>query len=221
VNPQSWNRYAYGRNNPLSFVDIDGNVAVGYTGLQLPFSKSNPNGGIHSIGRYLDGRPGIGPAKVFRHTQVARGVQYLIDEYQKNPTQPVIVFGHSRGASAAIQTAGLLQTAGIPVDLLITIDPVLIDPTLRQSVPSNVRQLVNFYESESPLQGTYMTGDFSATDVENHQLPSIGSPHSSADEWVLYSSELIRLVSELQEEQRRKESRLPCPKKDPTCIRNR
>ncbi|MFY9551657.1 MAG: RHS repeat-associated core domain-containing protein [Thermoanaerobaculia bacterium] len=222
ANPQSWNRYAYTLGNPMKYLDPSGDVAVGFTGLQFPPWKAPRDGGIQSIGRYLSQLKGIGPVRVLTHWSTAAALDFVVSEYRKDPTKPVVLFGHSRGASAAISTAQRLKALGIPVDLLITIDPVMIDPSLQQAVPSNVRKVANFYERESPLISSYLTGEAS-TDVENRELPSLNDPHSSADDWVVYSNELVRLVSGLLEEARKREKgeRLPCSKGDSTCRTDR
>jgi hypothetical protein len=129
----------------------------------------------------------------------------------------------SRGAAAAVQAARLLQASGIAVDLLLTVDPVMIDPKLGQKVPTNVKHLVNFFEQDSPLLATHLAGDLDYTDVENRQLPEGRyQPHRSADEWVLYSDQLVRLISDLQEDQRRKrEQKPPCSAGDKSCTVDR
>ena len=218
ANPGTWNRYAFALGNPLRFLDPDGRAAAGFTGL------GNPAGsGVHGIGGFLNGKAGIGPARVFRHQDVAQAVSFLIAEHKKDPTAAVVLFGHSRGAAAAVKAARLLQASGIAVDLLLTIDPVMLDPKLRQKVPPNVRHLVNFFEQDSRLLATHLAGDLDYTDVENRQLPSGRyQPHTSADEWVLYSDQLVRLISDLQEEQRRKEQRKPpCSAGDKGCTVDR
>lgn len=218
ADPGTWNRYAYALGNPLRFLDPDGRAAAGFTGL-----GNVAGSGVHGIGGFLNGKAGIGPAKVFRHQDVAQAVSFLIAEHKKDPTAAVVLFGHSRGAATAVHAARLLQASGIPVDLLLTIDPVMIDPKLRQTVPTNVRHLVNFFEQDSDLLATHLAGDLNYTDVENRRIPEgLYQPHRSADEWVLYSDQLIRLVSELQKEQRRKEKQKPpCSARDPGCTVDR
>ena len=72
--------------------------------------------------------------------QVYRAAQWhelasALTTTRKNPlpTEPLVLIGFSYGADDAIETARQLQTANIPVDLLITIDPVTPPP-----VPPNV-----------------------------------------------------------------------------------
>lgn len=55
---------------------------------------------------------------------------------------PLVLIGFSYGADDVIEMARVLEGRGIPVDLLITIDPVT-----PSRVPRNVRECVNFYQS--------------------------------------------------------------------------
>ena len=148
ANPQSWNRYAYTLNNPMKHVDPDGNVAVGFTGM-----KNGPLSGVWGVAHAFSKHPELGFTRVFAHQEVAQALGFIRAELHKNPDQPVVIFGHSRGAASSLKLAGMLKEAGISVDLLLTIDPVMIDPVLRQKVPSNVALAVNYWESVSPLLG--------------------------------------------------------------------
>ncbi len=97
---------------------------------------------------------------------------------------------------------------GIKVDLLLTIDPVMLDPEAPQRVPSNVRRAVNYWETESsPLGGIYLTGDPSTTDVENRRLTE---PHGLTDDHVAQSSqELGELMRALELQLKEKEKKQP------------
>jgi pimeloyl-ACP methyl ester carboxylesterase len=56
--------------------------------------------------------------------------------------EPLVLIGHSYGADDAIRIARQLEKADIPVDLLVTLDPVTPPP-----VPGNVRRALNIYQS--------------------------------------------------------------------------
>lgn len=74
-----------------------------------------------------------------QHTEATSAAQWIIDNH--TPTSgPIILVGHSLGADETITLARKLERANIPVDLLITLDPVNAGP-----VPANVRQAINFY----------------------------------------------------------------------------
>ena len=56
--------------------------------------------------------------------------------------RPVILVGHSLGANEQIKVARVLNKLGIPVDLLVTVDPVS-----QTIIPPNVLHAMNFYKS--------------------------------------------------------------------------
>jgi hypothetical protein len=64
----------------------------------------------------------------------------IVANYRNGDRGPVILMGHSAGADATIDVARKLQGSGIPVALIVNFDPVSPDP-----VPSNVKQIVNYY----------------------------------------------------------------------------
>lgn len=60
------------------------------------------------------------------------------------PPTRLVLIGHSLGANDIISMAEMLGQAGVGVDLLIPIDATAPPP-----VPSNVRRVVNFYQSNN------------------------------------------------------------------------
>jgi pimeloyl-ACP methyl ester carboxylesterase len=77
------------------------------------------------------------------HAQAYREEQWadLADWIKTHPQQPLILIGFSYGADDVILISRRLNEAHIPVDLLITIDPVT-----PAAIPPNVKRCVNFYE---------------------------------------------------------------------------
>lgn len=65
----------------------------------------------------------------------------------------IVIYGHSWGASETVTLARRLNTLGIPVLLTIQVDSVAKSNEDDRSIPPNVRQAVNFYESEGLLHG--------------------------------------------------------------------
>ncbi len=66
----------------------------------------------------------------------------IVTYYQKHKAhRPIILVGHSLGANEQIKVARNLEKAGIPVDLLVTVDAVS-----QTIVPSNVKHAMNFYK---------------------------------------------------------------------------
>ena len=71
---------------------------------------------------------------------------------EKNAAR-VILYGHSWGASETVTLARRLEQLGIPVLLTIQIDSVEKLNENDGSIPPNVREAVNFYETEGTSHG--------------------------------------------------------------------
>jgi len=213
ANPQSWNRYAYTLNNPVKYVDPNGDVAVGFTGL-----GNSPLGGIHDIAHAFAQHAQFGMARVFRHQDVRQAYAFTQAELRKNPDQPVVLFGHSRGAAASLVLAQMLNASGVHVDLLLTIDPVIIDPVHRQTVPSNVGLAVNYWETgDFPFEGIYLSADPQNTDIENRRVIT---SHNAIDELVANPQViegLIDRVSKMLQEARAKKQKSICDTRNRPC----
>jgi hypothetical protein len=65
----------------------------------------------------------------------------------------IVIFGHSWGASETVTLAGRLNKLGIPVLLTIQVDSVQKQRQNDALIPPNVREAVNFYQSEGLLRG--------------------------------------------------------------------
>jgi len=65
---------------------------------------------------------------------------------------PLILIGHSQGANNVIEMARMLEKENIPVNLLVTLAPLLQDP-----IPGNVVRAINYYHS--PGWGAPVTTD--------------------------------------------------------------
>ena len=82
-------------------------------------------------------------AQVFLETQWHPLADALVDRYRAAPNpEPLILIGHSWGADDVLHIARQLDAANVPVDLIVTLDPVT-PPRL----PPNVRRCVNLYET--------------------------------------------------------------------------
>jgi pimeloyl-ACP methyl ester carboxylesterase len=80
---------------------------------------------------------------VFQDDQWSALADSIAAHYRGHPeAEPLVLVGHSYGADDAINIARRLDQANVPVNLLITLDPV----TPRR-VPGNVRLCVNLYQS--------------------------------------------------------------------------
>jgi len=66
---------------------------------------------------------------------------------------PIILFGHSWGASAAVSLARELQQRGVPVSLIIQVDSISKVGEDNSVIPDNVAEAVNFYQPDGVLHG--------------------------------------------------------------------
>lgn len=65
----------------------------------------------------------------------------------------IVIFGHSWGASETIHLARMLNRLSIPVLLTIQVDSVQKQSQNDRQIPPNVREAINFYQSEGLLRG--------------------------------------------------------------------
>ena len=65
----------------------------------------------------------------------------------------IVIFGHSWGASEAITLARRLNEQGIPVLLTVQVDSVEKLNENDFSIPANVHEAINFYQTEGMLHG--------------------------------------------------------------------
>jgi pimeloyl-ACP methyl ester carboxylesterase len=63
-----------------------------------------------------------------------------IEDYRRGRVRSVVIVGYSMGGGAAIKMAADLAQANVPVQLVLTIDPVSVP-----EVPGNIRRLINYY----------------------------------------------------------------------------
>lgn len=79
------------------------------------------------------------PTTVRNHSDWRELAQEAVEQYKSGRLRSIKIIGHSLGGSAAIAMAEELGQSGVPVQLVVT-----LDPTGGSSVPSNVRRSVNF-----------------------------------------------------------------------------
>jgi hypothetical protein len=104
----------------------------------------------YGIDRMTEKVAGTGvAANVFQEDQTAVLGATICEKYksQKNH-EPLVLIGHSLGADDAVIISKMLEKEGIPVDLLIT-----VDPTKPPKVPGNVKLCYNYYQP-SVFDGT-------------------------------------------------------------------
>jgi len=98
----------------------------------------------------------------------------------------IILYGHSWGASEAVDVARQLQRDGIPVLLLIEVDGIRKHDHDDAIIPANVAQAINFYQTEGLLHGrpAISAADPAATQIidnihltyKDNEVPTPGYP---------------------------------------------
>ena len=153
IDPQRWNRYAYVMNRPIVNLDPDGRVAVGFTG----WTGQRPGSAINDIDRALVNAGTLGATRVFASNDVDDAYDFVTAELKADPSQPVVIYGHSYGGDSSIRLAERLDQAGVTVNFLGLIDPVGKWGKSMQSplkIPKNVAFAVNYIQRRERLGGT-------------------------------------------------------------------
>ena len=160
-------------------------------------------GGIFSAGmdRWSRQLTAIGVAnEVSSHLTWQASCAHCVEEAGK-VRGPVVVVGHSYGADAALRFAEKLNEANVPVELLVTMDPV--KPVV---VAKNVRRALNLYlpsalwDNTPFWHGVPLEAESPHTVLENIHLPSHpelnmpGLNHANLDDHPIIQQEGIRQI---------------------------
>lgn len=120
-------------------------------------------------------------AEVFNYVDWLRPANAAIARYKSEVWKsPIIAIGHSAGGDSTIRFALWLKRAGVPVNLIVTLDPTRI----AGRVPGNVERFINIYGSVNTLGGgdpkpaADFHGHFASVDLKNFhewhlELPKI------------------------------------------------
>lgn len=120
-----------------------------------------------------------------------RGISQKIVEHRRQyGRKPIVIIGHSLGANNAILIASALKKKGIQVDLIVS-----LASTAPMTVPSNVRNVFNFY-FESGGWGHIFKGesDFAGrlNNVDMSNRPGMG--HFTLDDSAELRDQVVRTV---------------------------
>ncbi|MCB1489305.1 MAG: LysM peptidoglycan-binding domain-containing protein [Bauldia sp.] len=110
-------------------------------------------------------------AEVHNYTDWLRPANAAIARYKKESWKSAIIaIGHSAGGDSTLRFATWLRRSGVPVNLIITLDPTRI----ARPVPSNVQRFINIYSSDNTLGGgdpkpaRDFKGHFASVDLKNY-----------------------------------------------------
>ena len=181
-----YNLFRYCHNDPVDMTDPMGLFDVGYEGygtFTLQSGATRDTFGNVELRRYIASQHG----QIFDRTQ--KGQQQALAAIRtalaNNPKEPINIFGYSRGAKAANDTAVAAGKEGIRVNHEVLIDPVKIDLTrippgqpLSLKIPENVDRADNYYQhSGGPFQGGPAANP--SNRVVNHDLSEEGVNHNN------------------------------------------
>ncbi len=138
-------------------------------------------------------RAGI-TADVYEFTICELVASWAIDDYKKDP-QPIILIGHSMGGRCAVLFSEKLQDQGIPVSLVVSIDPAHMTP----DVPPNVERYINIFISTQILGGgdikqvAGFPGHYASYDMAQHDEIS----HITIDKMDLVHQQIVAKILQL------------------------
>ncbi|MEQ1940862.1 thioesterase domain-containing protein [Mesorhizobium sp. VNQ89] len=104
--------------------------------------------------------------------------QKIATNQAKNGRQPVVLIGHSLGANNAVLIADALKKKGVQVDLIVS-----YASTAPMTVPSNVRNVLNFYFSAGGWGGLFTGGSGFSGSLNNQDMRGqSGMTHFNVDD---------------------------------------
>jgi hypothetical protein len=115
-----------------------------------------------------------------------RNAEGCLSQAEGRAAGRIVIFGHSWGASEAIRLADRLDELHIPVLLTIQVDSVQKLNENDELIPPNVREAINFYQTDGLLHGrsqitasnpkdTRILGNFKSS-YEQHPVALAGYP---------------------------------------------
>jgi RHS repeat-associated protein len=189
TNPQSLNTYSYSLNNPVKYLDPNGEAAVLFTGL------SNNPGDMYNIA-YLIQKQAVSShisppfVEVRDWNDVGGAKAFLMGRREENPNEPIVIAGHSLGGWAAYFLASELGAQGIEVDSLIQVESVA--PNFDdKGVLENVKRHFNF-STLGLYPGIHGADSVWGAGKNNYNLP--GFFHTNIDKTALVQQTIAHEV---------------------------
>jgi pimeloyl-ACP methyl ester carboxylesterase len=105
--------------------------------------------------------------EVFGNHSGNQALRYVLRRAAAEREPKIILFGHSWGATETIALARALEHKGIPVRLTIQVDSIGKPGQNNVTIPANVANAINFYQSTGLLHGrsTIVAKDPSRTNI--------------------------------------------------------
>jgi hypothetical protein len=126
-------------------------------------------------------------AEVYNHTSAVRLANEIAGEYKSGQTRPVILIGHSAGASAIVDLVPELARLGVPVALAVT-----LDISSRPVNGGRVGTFLNLYATTGALtKGPGFQGNLVNMDMAKNN-PQVG--HFSIDKVEQVHALILRYV---------------------------
>lgn len=131
----------------------------------------NVSVGLDALAQKL-ARRGI-RASVHGHGESGIVAAQAAADYRAGRVRSIILIGHSLGAGGVVMAADALAQAGVPVSLLISLDPVA-----SLAVPGNVRRAVNYYTTSGvPMSGARNVNMAGVAGVDHMTIQSLDMMH--------------------------------------------
>ncbi len=148
--------------NAARFGRLAGLVVAAWVTAIMPAAAATASAHVYLLRGLLNMSPGFDtlaaaiqsrgvPATLDSYGSWSALAQNAIADYKRGRLRSIVIIGHSAGGGAALDMAAALGRAGVPVDLVVA-----IDPTGTRIVPANVRRTVNLYVAGgvgSPVAG--------------------------------------------------------------------
>jgi hypothetical protein len=138
-------------------------------------------------------RAGI-KANVYEFTICSFIASAAIKDYREDPA-PIVLIGHSMGGLCALSFAEKFENEGLPVSLVVTIDPARAS----SDVPLNVEHFINIFLSKNVLGGADIKprqgfrGSYASYDLDQHDEVS----HITIDKMDAVHQQLIAKIVRL------------------------
>lgn len=178
-------------------------IAIGFVGGFV--RHDDPRHAEVRFAEYLRGRYGPNiDVEVFGNHSEGSAFRYVLSSLANGEPANIIIFGHSWGGTETVRLARALQQKHIPVLLTIQVDSIAKPGQENFTIPANVANAVNFYQSTGLLHGragifakdpdrTKIVGNFEMT-YKDHSI--------NCDEFPWYSRFFTRSHIEIENDPR-------------------